>query len=283
METIQELLNTGKAVEGSLLIVKKIHDTLIEEAAKALIPRSEAALIFTSAQIPGSSIDIDLVTANTMSVKVVAEGAEIPLDEESYTTTNIKPVKYGLAIRITKELMEDSKWNLLEHNIMTAGKRFAENENKLVMTALDSAANTVSGGAAVTIANITRAIQYLDDADYNATTLLVGNEVLNDLRNIDTFVEADKLGSTDMIKNGFVGRIYGLNVVRFSTNAAPSSTYAKYAYVFDNSQAYAIAEKRAVTIERFAMPNVDMDAAAITQRITAKILRTSAVAKITSS
>ena len=283
METIQELLNTGIATEGSLLIVKKIYDTLIEETEKALLPRSEAAIVFGPAQIPGSSIDIDLATANTMDVRVVAEGAEIPLDNADYTSTNLKPVKYGVAIRITKELMEDAKWNLLEHNIKIAGKRFAENETNLVITALDSAANTVSGGAAITIANITRAIQYLDDSDFNATTLAAGNEVINDMRNIDTFVEADKLGSREMLATGFIGRVYGLNVIRFSTNAAPSSTYSKYAYIYDKAQAYAIAEKRPVMIDRFDLPNCDMSAASITQRIVVSILRSSAVAKITTA
>ena len=283
METIQELLNTGIATEGSLLIVKKIYDTLIEETEKALLPRSEAAIVFGPAQIPGSSIDIDLATANTMDVWVVAEGAEIPLDNADYTSTNLKPVKYGVAIRITKELMEDAKWNLLEHNIKIAGKRFAENETNLVITALDSAANTVSGGAAITIANITRAIQYLDDSDFNATTLAAGNEVINDMRNIDTFVEADKLGSREMLATGFIGRVYGLNVIRFSTNAAPSSTYSKYAYIYDKAQAYAIAEKRPVMIDRFDLPNCDMSAASVTQRIVAQILRSSAVAKITTA
>jgi len=283
METIQELLNTGIATEGSLLIVKKIYDTLIEETEKALLPRSEAAIVFGPAQIPGSSIDIDLATANTMDVRVVAEGAEIPLDNADYTSTNLKPVKYGVAIRITKELMEDAKWNLLEHNIKIAGKRFAENETNLVITALDSAANTVAGGAAITIANITRAIQYLDDSDFNATTLAAGNEVINDMRNIDTFVEADKLGSREMLATGFIGRVYGLNVIRFSTNAAPSSTYSKYAYIYDKAQAYAIAEKRPVMIDRFDLPNCDMSAASVTQRIVAQILRSSAVAKITTA
>ena len=179
--------------------------------------------------------------------------------------------------------MEDAKWPLLERNIAVTGKRFAENENKLVITALDGAANTVAGGAAITIANITRGMQYLEDSDFEPTTLLVGNEVLNDLRNIDTFVEADKAGNTEMLDSGFKGRLYGLNVLRFSTNAAPSSTYSKYAYVFDKMEAYCIAEKRPMTIERFDLPSNDMSAAAITHRIAVSVLRSSAIAKITTS
>lgn len=284
MKAIKELLSTGMATEGQFLIPRKIHDTLIEEVDKNLIPRTEAAMYFGPAEIPGSSIDVNLVSPNNMNVRIVAEGAEIPIDESAYTHFNLKPEKWGVALRITREMLEDGKWNLLQHNLMVSGKRFAENESKLILQdALDNATNTVSGGAAITIANITRAMQYLDDEDYTPTTLFVGMEVLNDLRNIDTFVEANKVGNTDMLDRGFLGTIYGLNVIKFSTNAAPSSTYSKYAYVTDRMHAYVIAEKRPVTVENFEMPVYDMSAASVTQRIKVRQLRADAIAKITTT
>jgi len=281
LKAVQELLNTGLGTEGQLLIPRKIHDTLIEEVDKNLIPRSEAAIYFGPGDIPGSSIDVDLVTPNQMDVRRIAEGAEIIIDQSAYTSINIKPVKWGVALRITREMLEDAKWNMLQHNVKVAGKRFAENETRLILQdALMSYANMVTGGAAITIANITRAMQYLEDSDYSPTTLFVGMEVLNDLRNIDTFVEANKIGNRDMLERGFLGTIYGLNVIKFSTNAAPTTTYSKYAFVTDRMHAYVIAEKRPVTIENFEMPVYDMSAASITQRIKIKDLRNNAIAKI---
>ena len=179
---IKELLQTSTGTEGSLLIPKKIYDRMIMAVDKALIPRSEAMLVLGPADIPGSSIDLNLETADSMKVTEVGEGAEFPLDVEEYTSINLKPKKYGVAVRITREMIEDSKFNLLGLNIDRAGKEMAENENSLVISdALDNAANTVSGGASFTIANLTRAMQYLEDSDYTPTTLFVGNEVLNDL------------------------------------------------------------------------------------------------------
>ena len=284
LKAVQELLNTGLGVEGQLLIPRRIHDTLIEEVDKNLIPRSEAAIYDGPTNIPGSSKDYDLVTPNEMNIREIAEGAEIIIDQSAYTSFNIKPVKWGVALRITREMLEDGKWNLLDHNLRVAGKRFAEKETELIIQdALDNANNTVAGGAAITIANITRAMQHLDDSDYTPTTLFIGMEVLNDLRNIDTFVEANKVGNTEMLQRGFLGTIYGLNVIKFSTNAAPSSTYSKYAYVTDRMWAYIIAEKRPVTIENFELPVYDMSAASITQRIKIRHLRAEAIAKITTS
>ncbi len=277
---VNEFLQTADGTEGSLLIPKKIYDTLIDEVVKMLLPRSEAAFYLGPTQIPGSSIDIDLVTPDSLAVRELGEGGEVPMDISAYTSTNVKPVKYGVALRITKEMMEDSKWNLMSHNVKLAGKRLGENENSLVITELDTGANTVQGGAAVTIANITRAMQHVEDADYDPSTFAVGMEVANDVRNIDTFAEANKFGSNEMLSKGFIGVIYGMKVYKISSNAGMTTTSA---YVWDNSQAYCIAEKRPVSLENFKLPLFDSDGACITQRIRVKALRTSAIAKILSS
>lgn len=278
---IKELLHTGIGTEGQLLIPRRIFPTLIEESTKMLIPRELAALFIGPAQVPGSSIDINREIENKLNVRIVAEGAEVPLDQTEYNNLNVRPIKYGVAIRITREMLEDANFNILEHNIRVAGRRFAENENSLVITnALENADNTVAGGAAITIANITRAMQHLDDADKVSTDYIVGFEVLNDLRNIDTFVEANKVGNTDMIQRGFQGTLYGMNVVRVSTNAGATTTTS---YVIDRQFAYVIVEKRPMTVENFDLPTYDMSGAVLTQRIDVQPLRTNAIARITTT
>lgn len=279
---IKEYITTDIGTEGTLLIPKLILPTLIEETDKNLLDRSLAAMMLGPGQIKGSSVSINLETPNTMDIRLVGEGAEIPLDAAGYEAITFTPLKYGVAIRITREMMEDSQFELLQRNIRTAGKRFAENETKLILQQLDLANATTSGGSAITIANITESIFDVEDNDYTPTDIICGNEIVMDLRNIDTFAEADKWGDKSSYnRTGWVGRLYGLNVHRFSTNAAPSSTYAKYAYVFDREEAYAIAIKRDITVENFDLPTYDMQGAAITQRIEVKLLRSEAVSKIT--
>ena len=284
---ISEYIGTGNGTAGTLLIPKLIMPTLIEAVQKALIPREMAAQVWGPSQIQGSSFSVNLETPNTLTVKGIAEGAEIPMDAQEFTSVTFTPVKYGVAIKITREMMEDSQFELLQRNIRTAGIRFAENETKLVLTALDGANTTVTGGASITIANITEAMFNIEGAgaDFKATDFLFGKEVLNDLRNIDIFVEANKAGNTEMISRGFIGTLYGSNCATYSSSStvAPSTTYAKYGYVFDRSQAYGIAIKRDVTVENFDMPSFDMEGAAITQRLDVKLLRSTAVSKITTA
>ena len=148
------------------------------------------------------------------------------------------------------------------------------------ITALDSAANTVAGGASLTVGNITRAIQHLSDADMDATTFAVGNEVMNDLQNISLFTQVNESGSDEMLRTATKGIIYGMKVVQVSTNAGMTSTSS---YVFDNSEAYIIVEKRPITVEGFKLETFDMEGAVVSQRIAVGILKTIAVAKITTS
>lgn len=282
-DKIKEYINTANGTPGTLLIPKLIMPELLAEQVKALIPRELAAKVWTPNQIQGSSFSYNVVTPSTGSVRVVGEGAGIPMDNLGFGSVTFTPVKYGVSIRITREMIEDAQFDLVSENVKMIGRRFAENENKLILTALDGAANTVSGGAALTIANITAAILNLNNNDYNPTDLIIGYEVLQDLQNIDTFVEFQKVGNTEMLSKGFIGTVYGLNVTKFSTNAAPSTTYAKYGYVIDREKAYGIAIKRDLTVENFELPAYDMSAVAATQRIDVQLLRSAAVCNITTS
>ncbi len=282
-EKISEYISTDDGTAGTKLIPKLIMPPLIEEVDKTLIPREMAAMVWGPNQIQGSTFTVNLETENSLNdLNPVAEGAEIPLDNLAFSTVTFTPVKYGVAVRITREMMEDSQFELLQRNLRAIGKQFAENETNLVCIALDTANATTAGGASVTIANITESIFDVEEADYNPTDILVGNSVAQDLRNIDTFVEANKAGNTDMMQRGFIGTIYGLNVARYSSNAG-SSCVATTAYVFDRTQAYAIAIKRDITVENFDLPTYDMQGAAVTQRIDVKALRIKAISKITSS
>jgi HK97 family phage major capsid protein len=278
---IKEFITTGDATPGTLLIPKLIMPPLIDAVDKALLPREMAAMVQNGFE--GSSFSVNLVTPNIIKIRNVAEGAEIPLDSTSFTSVTFTPKKYGVGIRITREMMEDSQFNILEANLREVGRRFAENETNLILTALDGASTTVTGGAALTIANLTAGILGIHNYDYEPTDMVIGNEILQDLQNIDTFVEADKAGNMELMQKGYIGTIFGMKVAHFSTNAAPSVTYAKYAYLFDRRQAYGIAIKRDVTVENFMLPSCDMEAAAITMRIDVQLLRAISVAKITTA
>ncbi len=279
---IREYLSTDDAVDGTLLTPALILPMMIEEVDKNLLDRSLAAFVLGPGQLRGSSnsFNVNLETPDTMDVREVGEGAEIPLDSQDYETVTFTFKKYGVAVRITRELMEDSQFELLQRNIRLAGRRFAENESKIILDVLEGAGNTVSGGAAITIANITTAMFNVEESDFVPTDFIIGNEVMRDLRNIDTFAEANKWGdTTSMNRTGKIGILYGMNVHRFSTQVGTATR----SYVIDREQAYGLAIKRDITVENTTLPTFDMEGAVITQRIDVRLLRTNAISRITTS
>ena len=283
LKLYKEFLTTGSGTEGSVLIARTLAEPMVEEVEKAVLPRSLARRVWGPADIPGSSIDVQKVDESSFNVWAVAEGASIPIGTQTYTNVNIKPKKYGVRPAITKEMLEDSKFPLLELNLRQAGRQLAYNENSLVLTELDGAGNSVTGGAAATVANVINGVQLVREDSYSPDTMLVGDEFLADLMNIDTFTEADKWGSNEMQQKGIVGTIFGLNVIRFDLNAAPTTTYSKYCYIFDSKNAYDIAEKRPVSVQNWDDLVHDMSGLTVTQRVAIGLIRANAVCRVTTT
>ena len=282
MQKIQELLTTGTGTEGTLLIVRKIADTLVEDVMATLIPRTYAAFVYGPADIPGSSIDVNTEDLNSLTVEVVAEGAEIPMGNPAFSTFNVKPKKVAIRPQITREMIEDGKFNLIQLSIKRATAKLAEYENTRVVAALDGAQNTVSGGTAISVANITRAMQYLDDDRFKPRVLIIGPEVANDIRNLSAFSAAYEYGNNSQVINGLVGKIFGMDVIMVSVGGQTGYTTTT-AYVCDPEYGYVIAEKRPVTMEMFSDTIHDMEGVVVSQRIETATLRSRAIAKITTS
>lgn len=270
---------TAGSSGGSRLIPRTLFSELIRANRKKLVLRALAAKVIGPSSIPGSSIDITLQTRDSMEVKEVVEGAVIPLDVEAYTSFNLKPLKYGIRIMISKEMMEDSQWDVMALNIETAGYELADNEETLIINTLDtgsgetSSTRVANSNATLPISDITAAMRGLEEENFTPTHIVCGVEIVDDLRNIDTFVEADKAGITDPSKR-LIGTIFGMKVL------VSNNVTAVRAFVLDASFAFLLAEKRAVTIERYFDFARDTGFAVATQRIVARFLRAGAIARI---
>lgn len=270
---------TAGSSTGSYLIPRTLYSTLIEAARKRLVWRALASRIIGPSSIPGSSIDITLQTRDSMEVHRVTEGAVIPLDAESYSGFNLKPYKYGVRIMISREMQEDSQWDVLAMNAETAAYELADNEESLIIATLDTGSGQTGGtqvansNATLPVSDITAAMQGIEEENYIPSHMVVGVEVANDLRNIDTFVEADKSGVMDPTKR-LIGTIFGMKVM-VSNNVS-----AKYAYCVDSRYAFVGAEKRAITLERYMDYARDSHFVVATQRIAYRYLRPGAIARI---
>jgi HK97 family phage major capsid protein len=272
---LQELLTRSAEDET---IEDKIYDVLVKAVRSKLVATNVLAIRVSKGSFPGDSIKIDLADRNTMLVHEIAEGAEVPIDYGTISDFTITPKKYGLRPLITKEMMEDGKWDLIQYNLEEAGYQMARKLDSLLLAQIEAgdtaSSNTVSGSGAITVANINTAIYNLENNDYSATDFIVSPAIAMDIRNIDTFVEADKAGVTNPSK-GLIGRILGMTVWQ------SSQVTADYAYVIDKDHALVLAEKRPITIERYDDVTRDLSGAVVTARWGVRYLRENACCVIT--
>jgi|TARA_Y100000310_G_scaffold140352_2_gene139791 HK97 family phage major capsid protein len=289
-----QLLGTGSAdfasatantATTSFLIPRTLLPEVINAVRKKLVLRGLAARVFGPAAIPGRTLVLPLqaeITANNeLDGPQVAEGAEIPITQTEFTSLTLTPVKYGARIGVTKEMMEDGIIDLLSYHAELAGYEFADNEEALIVAALNTASaaagnNVANANATLPITDITEAMQNLEANNYRPSHLICGVEVVNDLRNIDTFVEADKSGMNDPSKS-LVGVIYGMKVV------VSNNVTATLAYMIDANHAFVIAEKRPLTVERYSDVARDSGFVVITQRLAVSGLRNNATSEITTT
>jgi HK97 family phage major capsid protein len=277
MKTLQEILTRPTEDET---IPEEIYSNLILSVQENLVLAKLVAIKIGRESIPGDSIKVDYADKDAMLVHEIAEGAEVPLDIGTISTFTLTPKKYGLRPLITKEMVEDSKFDLMQYNLNEAAYQMAKKLDSLLAAQLvagdTAASHTVSGGSAITVADINTAIYNLELDAYEATDFIVSAAVAMDLRNIDTFVEANKAGISNPSK-GLIGKILGMNV--HQTN----NITANYAYVIDRKHALIVAEKRPVTIERYNDVTRDLSGVVITARWDSRYLKEKAISEITTS
>lgn len=280
MGKLQEVLMLDHESE---LIPSQIYSTLIESVREVLVGTQIVQRIGPES-IPGSSIDIDLNTKDAMVVEQTSEASEFFKSTAGAETINMKPVKYTVDIQISREMIEDSKFSLVEWQIQEAGYQFAKKMDALIMAQIKTGAdaNTVahatSSGSAMTLANITATMKFLEADGYTPSHMIVNAGAAEDLRNMDTFVEADKLGSRETFERGLVGRVFGMNVIE--TNQAALDTTYDYCLLVDSRHALILAEKRPISIAKYNQENKDIVGIAVSARFKARYKRKEACAYV---
>lgn len=285
MGRLKELLTrTGE----SELIESEIYAVLIRAVRRKLVGTQLLARRIGPESIPGSSIDVDLETKNSMWVERTGEGAEFFKSHSKAETFNLKPEKFTLDVQITKEMLEDAKFALVEWQIDQAGYEMGEEMDYEILAQIkagadaNTVAHAVNSGTAVTVAKINDTIAFLEADDHHATDMVVDSGSATDLRNIDTFVEADKLGSRETFERGLIGRIMGMNVFMTQQAALRQTTY-NYCLVVDREHALVMAEKRPISIARYDQVNKDITGIAVSARFKARYLRAEACAYLYST
>lgn len=299
MPKLMELFTTDSAPEQ---ILTDIYRTVTEAVKQKLIGTSLVGFRLGPQDIKGTNLNLVAQTKNSFTVgQPIGEGAEFPIQTEDTFRYNTVIAKYGTRPLVTKEMTEDSLFAVMQRNLANSGFEMARKIDRIILAAARQGAGaTTSGGANVTIGNITESMFDLESNDYTPTDYVLGPQVTWDLRNIDTFVEADKSGVNNPSQS-FIGRIFGMNVWQSNnivTSRTATSTNTTDSIVLDKAHALAYAEKVPLSVRQYedvtrdllgAVLRIRADAFAIpdtsqtTRTSTESYYTTNAISLITSS
>jgi len=251
IEPVRELL-LSTAIESTTLLQTEMHATVLEGAEPWKCMRQACRVL--------------PMKANTLTIPVgevgsyapeVAEGAEIPISDQDYTSVTLTAKKYGVRPMITDEMVADALYPVIEMEIRKAGAKLENTLNQIALTNLidnTSANEHDASGSNLGIKAIATAIKLV-----KADGFIPDRIVLHP--------DAEALIMAEYIPTGYVGaeaaqsgklpNLLGLSP--FITNVADASSQT-WEYnsdgdigmvVFDSGNSTVIGERQPITIKRY--------------------------------
>lgn len=252
--------NTAAAAVNPNIWDTKLRD--FEEKALIVTPLAEAF------DFRGAGVDYKVtVDARPSAAGALTETVDVTVS--AFTTRNVTftPTEYGAAYQLTRAEAVRAFFNVADRMVRKLGYALAEKKDTLAVAEMQSGAgNTViaNGKATLTdlastdtlnLPDISTAMYNIRKNYYKPQDLLINAYQEHKLRtqtSIITLADAAMFGTRDMIENGFIGRVFGLNI-RVADTIAVTANVSKaivlgVSHTGEKALAYAI--KRDPIIEQ---------------------------------
>lgn len=206
---IQKYLQSTELTDGQLW-QSTIQQTIQKGAAPAICMR-EAIPIFKM----DSPVETRTIEPAGSYLDVVAEGAEIPMATDTFTTATFTAVKYGRRPFISNELILGSKFATIEDNLRRSG-RWAENTlNRVALLEIIGAGVTAEYDTAETATNqgtvaLNTGIETVQSAGFIPDTAVVHPAMLKQLRS--EFADINVPMGEAVRSTGYIGNYMGLKL-----------------------------------------------------------------------
>lgn len=250
----------------------KVLDTVWEAAKPQLIGRELVVVIAQDAPL------IEAPRAKISKAFEVAEGAEIPVGTEDYDSVTLTPKKYGVRPLISREMVEDAEWDVIEYQLAEAGRAMADLETEHIVSQMTSdAGNSVAAGTSGTLAysDVVNIVKECLIDGYTPDALAIHPSELADLLKDTAIQKAMEWGGEAIALSGQIARLLGMQVL-VSTKVTTGT-----ALVVDSKHAGVLFIRRDITAEDYEDPVKDLAGVAVTARWAYTTLRTDAIGKVT--
>ena len=276
----RELL-LSEAIESGTLIQTEIRRTIIEGAEPARCMRDAIPIIPMS----GNTMQINIGESGSYS-PIVAEGSEIPMNNQVYTARTWTAKKLGERPVITKEMIRDSLFNVIELETRKAGMRLENSLNQWMLSVLlDNAGNNHDIAAAAGVIGGVQAVIKARQANlvdgYLSDTIIMHPACSSYL--YKDFVPGYTVQAQEFINRGTLPTVMGCKVfecgVDVTTTSAPFKVAAANSdwsgptdekmggLVFDSKNAGYIGMRQDIEIEEMRDPIRDLVNFSMTMRV----------------
>lgn len=264
---IRELLvSEGMAATG--LIPTEVYGTIVEGSEPAKCFRDFMPVFRMNSAV----LKVPYGETGTYAPKV-AEGAEIPAQDQTYSVATFTAYKYAVRPNITGEMIADASFDAVAAEIRKAGSRVENALNYAMMQAFIAASagdastyDTDCGGSGATpLAFTGKAMGTMIGRGFTPTDLIVCPVFYGAVMQTAAAL-ANQVG-VDMTRGGYLGRIFGMESHILGTtqaNAAASTSWLfaadgnHGALLIDRNVAGAIGMREDINIEQYRDPIRDL-------------------------
>jgi hypothetical protein len=283
MKAVRELLLTETVESG--LVQAEVYKTILEGANPALCMREALPVVRTKA----NSLTWPYGEAGAYAGRV-AEGAEIPGNNQDYSTQTFTVYKIGVRPDITNELIEDGLFDLVGAELRYAGKMM---ENKLNYDALNSVLDNSGGETDRAGSNL--GLQALADvhglvtaANFEPDTFILhpraASVVLKQFIPTTSYYREGNTFLSGRLPDMFGCRVYVCGVVLTTTSNSYVWNYAsdgQFGIIcMDSTAAGGIAMRRDLTVKDYEDPIKDLKGMALTMRYATNYLHANATQRV---
>ena len=250
----RELL-ISEGIQGSTLIPTEIYATVIEGTEPLKCMRDVLPIV----NMTGMALSVPYGEAGTYA-PVVAEGAEIPVEDQTYGSVTFTVKKYGVRPLITNEMVDDALFDIIASEVRKAGSRMENALNRVaIYEMMDSRGNTVASSGTTPLVHSMElhAAMIADNVAPSHLILCPGAYAL-------ALAEGFALTGLqlEISKMGSIGNFMGLDTRMLGVTAALSPGTSRIwesdtggdtmAIMLDKSRAGAIGMRQDIKVEQYA-------------------------------
>jgi len=186
----------------------------VEEIVQENLQYRQAFRDYDATTINSNTVQFPVPDDSIGNPSVVAEGAEFPREQETYSKKTLTFSKYGFEVALTHEAQEDSMINVVRDQVDRQARQMAEEMNDQAFSVLDSNVASTQGDAdgVFTYDDVLDGRKSLMQSNYSPDLLIADIDAAHDLMSDANFLEASEMQG-EMRRSGQIGRIAGFDVV----------------------------------------------------------------------